>query len=119
MAAEELEGLAMAALEQNSTPGPLKPLVKRCHQLLHRRMRVGVSDGRFFVGKFHCLDKQGNIILYDAVEYREIAGSSSTPPQAVEQRGLGLVLVPARCRTSCSVECSLDEQLSLLSLEDT
>lgn len=114
--ADELQDLAMVALEQ-PPPRPLHPLVQQCHRLLHRRMRVGVSDGRFFVGKFHCLDKQGNIILYDALEYRQPPLTSSSQPP-LEQRGLGLVLIPARCRTSCFVECSLDEQLSLLSLQD-
>lgn len=97
-----------------------KPILKRARKVLYRRLRVGVEDGRVFVGKFHCLDKQGNIILYDTVEFRHIPGVAESegknlPP--MEQRSLGLVLIPARCRTSCSVECSLDEQLDLLALD--
>ncbi|CAM6122065.1 unnamed protein product [Calypogeia fissa] len=116
---------------------PMKPLVRKARKLLFRRLRVGVEDSRVFVGKFHCLDKQGNLILYDTVEYRQISPSPSPPPSTgddggrssggsgvvdvdegatTEQRSLGLVLIPARCRTSCHVECSLHEQFSLLSV---
>ncbi|KAJ7555759.1 hypothetical protein O6H91_05G053700 [Diphasiastrum complanatum] len=102
----------------------LKPSVRKARKLLYRRLRVGVQDGRIFVGKFHCLDKQGNIILYDTVEYRQMPTLSSSsakvdPDPAMEQRSLGLVLIPSHCRTSCHVECFIDEQLSLLSLKDT
>ncbi|CAM8992897.1 unnamed protein product [Rhodiola kirilowii] len=88
--------------------------VNQVKKLLFRRMLVGVSDGRFFMGLFHCLDKQGNIILQDAVEYRSTRRSSHSP---MEQRGLGLILIPASCRTSCHVDCAIEEQMSLLSLQ--
>ncbi|XP_074272507.1 uncharacterized protein LOC141596295 [Silene latifolia] len=84
--------------------------------LLFRRMLIGVNDGRFFMGNFHCMDKQGNIILQDAIEFRSVRRSSPSP---MEQRGLGLILIPSTCRTTCHVDCSVDEQLSLLSLQDT
>ncbi|KAL1834003.1 hypothetical protein ACET3Z_003654 [Daucus carota] len=82
--------------------------------LLFRRMLVGVNDGRFFMGNFYCLDKQGNIILQDAVEYRSMRRNSPTP---LEQRCLGLILIPSSCRTSCHVDSSIEEQLALLSLQ--
>lgn len=95
-----------------------KPIVKKARRLLYRRLKVGVEDGRLFVGKFHCLDKQGNIILYDTVEFRNVStGAGGFVP--VEQRVLGMVLIPARCRTSCHVECSLAEQLDLLSISSS
>ncbi|KAF8656686.1 hypothetical protein HU200_060553 [Digitaria exilis] len=68
-------------------------------------MLIGVNDGRYFLRLFHCIDKQGNIILPDAVEYRSARHSS--PP--TEQR--------PPCRSSCLVDCSIDEKMSLLSLE--
>eukprot|EP00262_Sarcandra_glabra_P011814 TRINITY_DN2911_c0_g6_i1.p1 TRINITY_DN2911_c0_g6~~TRINITY_DN2911_c0_g6_i1.p1 ORF type:complete len:125 (-),score=9.75 TRINITY_DN2911_c0_g6_i1:81-455(-) len=89
------------------------PLVSQVQKLLFRRMLIGVNDGRFFLGSFHCIDKQGNIILQDAVEYRSISRSSPSP---MEQRCLGLILIPSSCRSSCHVDCSIEEQLSLLSL---
>ncbi|XP_039168099.1 uncharacterized protein LOC104444848 [Eucalyptus grandis] len=87
--------------------------VFRVRNLLFRRMLVGIKDGRFFLGAFHCIDKQGNIILQDAVEYRSTRRSSPSP---MEQRCLGLILIPSSCRTSCHVDCFIEEQLSLLSL---
>ncbi|CAM0909400.1 unnamed protein product [Alopecurus aequalis] len=88
--------------------------VAKLQRLLYRRMLVGVNDGRYFLGLFHCIDKQGNIILQDAVEYRSARHSSSSP---MEQRGLGLILIPGACRSSCHVDCFIEEQMSLLSLD--
>ena len=88
--------------------------VAKLQKLLYRRMLVGVNDGRYFLGLFHCIDKQGNIILQDAVEYRSSRQSSSLP---MEQRCLGLILIPGTCRSSCHVDCFIDEQMSLLSLD--
>ncbi|XP_047074723.1 uncharacterized protein LOC124684458 [Lolium rigidum] len=90
------------------------PHVSKLQKLLYRRMLVGVIDGRYFLGLFHCIDKQGNIILQDAVEYRSARHSSSSP---MEQRCLGLILIPAACRSSCHVDCFIEEQMSLLSLD--
>ncbi|KAH7568555.1 hypothetical protein ACOSP7_011544 [Xanthoceras sorbifolium] len=89
-------------------------IVSKVRKLLFRRMLVGIQDGRFFLGTFHCIDKQGNLILQDAVEYRCTRRSSPSP---MEQRGLGLILIPSSCRTSCHVDCSIDEQLSLLNIK--
>ena len=89
------------------------PAVAKLRKLLFRRMLIGVKDGRYFVGLFHCIDKQGNIILQDAMEYRTARASS--PP--TEQRCLGLILVPAACRSSCQVDCSVEEKMSLLCLD--
>ncbi|OVA00843.1 Ribonucleoprotein LSM domain [Macleaya cordata] len=110
--------LELSSLEQGSSNtnnnSNSSTNVSRVRKLLFRRMLVGVNDGRFFVGAFHCIDKQGNIILQDAVEYRSIRRSSPSP---MEQRSLGLILIPSSCRSSCHVDCSIEEQLSLLSLQ--
>ncbi|CAN6912930.1 hypothetical protein Bca4012_087313 [Brassica carinata] len=89
--------------------------IARVRKLLFRQMLVGIKDGRFFLGSFHCIDKQGNIILQDTVEYRSIRRSSPSP---TEQRCLGMILIPASCRTSCHVDCSIEEQLSLIQLKE-
>lgn len=101
----------------NSDASEPKPsnAVALAKKLIHHRMLVGVKDGRFFVGMFYCMDKQGNIILQDAVEYRSTRRSSPSP---MEHRGVGLILIPSSCRTSCHVDCSIEEQLSLLSIKD-
>lgn len=116
---QELKDLRLFAEQKISVPADhAKPIVRKARRLLYRRMKVGVEDGRMFVGKFHCLDKQGNIILYDTVEFRNVPGNNSgaVAVAPVEQRGLGLVLIPSRCRTSCHVECSLEEKMNLLKL---
>ncbi|KAL0011721.1 hypothetical protein SO802_006829 [Lithocarpus litseifolius] len=103
-------------IQAESSDGPnsnSSDLVARVRKLLFRRMLVGIRDGRFFLGTFHCMDKQGNIILQDAVEYRSTRRSSTSP---MEQRCLGLILIPSSCRSSCHVGCSIEEQLSLLKL---
>lgn len=112
---QELEDLRMFA-DQKSVPEHGKPIVRKARRLLYRRFKVGVEDGRMFVGKFHCLDKQGNIILYDTVEFRNVPGAGGVGMAPAEQRSLGLVLIPARCRTSCHVECSLEEKMDLLQI---
>ncbi|XP_011096591.1 uncharacterized protein LOC105175738 [Sesamum indicum] len=89
--------------------------VTQAKKLIHRRMLVGIKDGRFFVGIFYCMDKQGNIILQDALEYRSTRRSSPSP---MEHRGVGLILIPFSCRTSCHVDCSIEEHMSLLSLKE-
>ncbi|AQK81459.1 N-alpha-acetyltransferase 38, NatC auxiliary subunit [Zea mays] len=101
---------------RNSSTAPVgssSPSVAKLRKLLFRRMLIGVNDGRYFHGLFHCIDKQGNIILQDAVEYRSARHCS--PP--TEQRCLGLILIPAACRSSCQVDCSVEEKMSLLCFE--
>ncbi|KAF4404151.1 hypothetical protein G4B88_014607 [Cannabis sativa] len=61
-----MEGQAEKALNET----PKSESVNRAKKLVHRRMLVGIKDGRFLLGNFHCMDKQGNIILQDSVEYR-------------------------------------------------
>uniref|UniRef100_A0A0E0E5A9 Sm domain-containing protein n=1 Tax=Oryza meridionalis TaxID=40149 RepID=A0A0E0E5A9_9ORYZ len=98
--------------------GGSSPHVEKLRKMLFRRMLVGVNDGRYFLGLFHCVDKQGNILLQDAVEYRTSARRRSSPSSSpAEQRGLGLILIPAACRSSCHVDCAVEESMSLLSLD--
>ncbi|KAL5199306.1 hypothetical protein ABZP36_020509 [Zizania latifolia] len=96
------------------TTGSSSQHVAKLRKMLFRTMLIGVDDGRYFLGLFHCIDKQGNILLQDAVEYRSARHSSSPP---TEQRTLGLILIPAACRSSCHIDCSFEESMSLLSLD--
>ncbi|WCJ27425.1 Small nuclear ribonucleoprotein family protein [Euphorbia peplus] len=105
--------MEMSSIQQGSSDSSSP--VSRVRKLLFRKMLIGIKDGRFFLGTFHCIDKQGNIILQDTVEYRSTRRSSPSP---MEQRGLGLILLPASCRTSCHVDCSIEEQLSLLKFQE-
>ncbi|KAJ6876221.1 hypothetical protein NC652_035553 [Populus alba x Populus x berolinensis] len=94
------EGMEISSSTQ-AAESSSSDIVSRARKLLFRRMLVGIKDGRFFLGSFHCIDKQGNIILQDAVEYRNTHRSSPSP---MEQRCLGLILIPSSCRTSCHIE---------------
>lgn len=113
MEQEDAERSTTVAVASSTTPD-LDPIA-RVRKLLFRQMLVGIKDGRFFLGSFHCIDKQGNIILQDTVEYRSVRRSSPSP---TEQRCLGMILIPASCRTSCHVDCSIEEQLSLIQLNE-
>ncbi|XP_065877902.1 uncharacterized protein [Euphorbia lathyris] len=103
------QGSSDSSNQNSSSP------VSRVRKLLFRKMLIGIKDGRFFLGTFHCIDKQGNIILQDTIEYRSTRRSSPSP---MEQRCLGLILIPSSCRTSCHVDCSIEEQLSLLKFQE-
>ncbi|XP_044962201.1 uncharacterized protein LOC123413325 [Hordeum vulgare subsp. vulgare] len=106
--------LDSSAASADAAGGSGSQHVSTLRKLLFRRMLVGVNDGRYFLGLFHCVDKQGNIILQDAVEYRSARRSSPSAPK--EERCLGLILIPASCRSSCHVDCFIQEQMALLSL---
>ena len=55
---------------------------------LDKPLRVGLTDGRVIVGTFVCFDKQRNILLVDAQEWRW--------RESREERAVGIVLVPWR-----------------------
>lgn len=72
--------------------------------LLNKRLVINVIDGRIVVGDFICMDKQGNIILYNAVERLEQDGQP-------EEKDLGQILVPHAQQRRVQVEvCSRDEE---------
>ena len=56
-------------------------------------LRVGLTDGRVIVGTFICFDKQRNVLLVDALEWRYTASEDQDVPERA-QRNLGIVIVP-------------------------
>lgn len=48
---------------------------QRSLQTLADPVQIKVQDGRVLVGDFACMDKQGNIILYNAVEELLVDGA--------------------------------------------
>ena len=42
------------------------PAIARVRCMMGREIRVKVVDGRVFVGRFECYDKQGNILMEDS-----------------------------------------------------
>ena len=56
-------------------------LINTIHLLLGSKLRITMADGRIVHGRFLCLDRLGNIILENAVEFRRIV---YTPPSEDE-----------------------------------
>ncbi|KAI9329822.1 hypothetical protein DFJ73DRAFT_859801 [Zopfochytrium polystomum] len=74
------EAAAMAALTLEEDPA-----IGKLRDLLNRKMRVMIADGRVFVGIFMCIDKGLNMVLSGAEEYT-----------ADERRFAGLVMIPGK-----------------------
>ncbi|KAI8064219.1 hypothetical protein BC940DRAFT_306461 [Gongronella butleri] len=60
---------------------------------LNFKARVHISDGRTFIGTFVCVDKQKNIILAQAEEFRQD-----------EKRLVGLIMIPGAHLVKVEVE---------------
>jgi hypothetical protein len=74
-----------------ATPPPDAPLTPEgeaalaaARPLLDRSARVLLSDGRLVVGRFYCLDREGNVVLVDA-----FTQSPAKPTQAGAGTGTG------------------------------
>ena len=68
--------------------------------------QVGINDGREFSGLLVCFDGDCNLILRHCSETRPIHYTSAASGQSVinlERRQLGLVLVPGKAVTSCTM----------------
>ncbi|GMH45589.1 hypothetical protein BSKO_13546 [Bryopsis sp. KO-2023] len=87
-------------------------LVERATKLLSHGLKVNIKDGRVLVGQFHCLDKQGNLILSNACE--QVESSSSQEPE----RYLGMVMIPPDMQTGCFVKASPDNVEELKQIID-
>ncbi|KAI8853406.1 hypothetical protein BC829DRAFT_382732 [Chytridium lagenaria] len=64
-------------------------------QLLDQKARITTTDGRAFVGIFLCTDRDINIILSGAEEFK-----------AGERRFVGLVMVPGKHIAKAEIEDS-------------
>lgn len=63
-------------------------------------MQVNIKDGRVLIGNFHCLDKQGNLILVNTCEEVKANGFPF-------ERCLGMVMIPPDMQTGCFTEVCL------------
>ncbi|OAD79409.1 hypothetical protein PHYBLDRAFT_139438 [Phycomyces blakesleeanus NRRL 1555(-)] len=59
--------------------------IQRLRTYLNFKTRIQISDGRTFIGVFMCVDKDKNIILAHAEEFR-----------GDEKRLVGLVMIPGK-----------------------
>ncbi|KAI0825363.1 hypothetical protein BC628DRAFT_1374763 [Trametes gibbosa] len=67
--------------------------VERLKGLLKQTLRISVGDGRIFIGTFAGTDKQLNILLINADEYRR---GPDAGPDGPEGRYVGQIMVPWR-----------------------
>jgi small nuclear ribonucleoprotein (snRNP)-like protein len=44
--------------------------IKRLRSYLYINLRIKITDGRVFIGTFMCIDKEKNIVLAQAEEFR-------------------------------------------------
>ncbi|THH33596.1 hypothetical protein EUX98_g570 [Antrodiella citrinella] len=68
------------------------PALAQVKQLLHKSLRITIDDGRIFLGTFAGTDKQLNILLINADEFRLSPLEHANP----NGRFVGLVMVPRR-----------------------
>lgn len=61
--------LISVAFAMMSLPTTDDPVVDLSH-LLNRLLRVTIPDGRYFIGRFICVDHQMNLVLANAEEFR-------------------------------------------------
>jgi small nuclear ribonucleoprotein (snRNP)-like protein len=76
-------------------------------ELIHKKMRVTVKDGRVIEGDCMCLDPQGNLILYHCIEYNSSTNTSSSGIKdgSMSSSSLGHVLIPYDQRVDAEIVC--------------
>ena len=76
------------------------PAIARVRCMMGREIRVKVVDGRVFVGRFECYDKQGNILMEDAMS-TTLDDPEGTEPHAY--RGMIIIQKQHRVETQLIV----------------
>jgi len=66
--------------------------IENLRHMIGQMLKVSISDGRVFVGRFISFDKQHNVILAKCREYRRVQLIATEPPKE-EKRNAGLVLL--------------------------
>ncbi|KAF6256063.1 hypothetical protein COO60DRAFT_147854 [Scenedesmus sp. NREL 46B-D3] len=134
--------MASSTNSSSSRPSREQPAVAKAKELLYRRLKVLLKSGRVLEGDLACLDKQGNIILNNAVEHINANGShcsssssnnaaadssnsssqcnssssssSSSSKPVINQ--MGMVLIPKAQQGDVLLEVTLSERANMLSL---
>ncbi|KAF8071227.1 crtK-2 [Scenedesmus sp. PABB004] len=75
--------------QQPAQPSRPQPNVERVRQLLYRRLKVSLPSGRVIEGDLACLDKQGNLILSNAVEHINPGGAQQHTSSSSQGGGQG------------------------------
>lgn len=72
--------------------------VQRLQNLIGATWRISIQDKRIFIGTLVCTDKEKNIILVNADEYK--------PAESREGRYVGMIMIPWRWIVKAEVEWS-------------
>ncbi|EER19854.1 conserved hypothetical protein [Perkinsus marinus ATCC 50983] len=79
----------------SSTPASTTDLLS---SLLHKPLRITLTDGREITGRLYCIDDKKNIVLRNAVERRK--GNEVTPLtiglKSSSTRSIGMVMIPGK-----------------------
>ena len=63
--------------------------IEQVKDMMGRQLRVHMSDGRVVTGLFDCIDKQKNVVLDRAREWKSVGEPES-------ERSIGYILVPGK-----------------------
>ncbi|KAL9083111.1 MAG: hypothetical protein Q9159_005985 [Coniocarpon cinnabarinum] len=88
----------MSEMDDSSEQPPIavpdnQKSVNYLESLLGQQLRIHISDGRIFVGQFKCTDKEANVILSNAMEFRSVKQKDSDNEE-MRSRLVGLIVVP-------------------------
>lgn len=86
---QERHEIEKAIKNKQITPGRAK-----LQLWLYRSMRIVMTDGRILIGIFLCTDSDANVILGVCSEFTKTGG---------DERMLGLVMVPGKCRIETTI----------------
>ncbi|KAL4426797.1 hypothetical protein ABPG77_006583 [Micractinium sp. CCAP 211/92] len=103
----EIVGQAVAGAPAAPPRPQRSPLAEQAAELLHKRCKIRVKDGRVLVGDFTCVDRQGNIILTNTYEVMMLNGRP-------HEKLMGQVLVPATHRQTCEFQAANPEHAAAL-----
>lgn len=90
---EENAETAGAVTAKKKVPSTDTPATQALRRLLHKRVRVRLSDGRVLYGTFLCTDRERNLVLGQCEEHRNPDGSDATSASTL-RRQLALLMVP-------------------------
>ena len=76
---------------------------RRVRDVIGAETRCVVRDGRAFVGRLRCVDKQRNIILSNAREYASAAEAEAEGSGKTPSRTINMVLLSREERVSCEI----------------
>ena len=79
--------------------------------------RCVVRDGRAFVGRLRCVDKQRNIILSNAREYASAAEAEAEGSGKTPSRTINMVLLSREERVSCEIRREEDGEAAAEALK--